>query len=282
MKTLIQGILNRFGYSLHKKSTIDSLVRFVEQSRRRTWSSYAEWTQSVFGAAISEPGVQLATSFPGVSEWGDKFFRAMLGVELDYVDQLLIGLRDAGVEGELAEFGIFEGWWVNYLYERSEALGLADRKVIGFDSFQGLSEPHPVLDDAFWKKGQYAAGRSLVEERVQAKTRPRIQLVEGFFAESLTRDDAKQIGRIAYARIDCDIYEPALQCLQYLSHRLADGAILVFDDWPHQMGVGETLAFAEWVPTVPHLRFEFLFYGPWGHFYIRVHHRRPEAATRQG
>ncbi len=279
LKQFIQKFLNAFGYSLHRKSTVDALIHFAEQSRKRQESSYAEWSRSVFGFAVNQPDVQLATSFPGMSEWGEKFYRAMIGVELEYVDQLLIGIREGKVEGELVEFGIFEGWWINYLYERSEALGLTDRKVIGFDSFQGLSDPHPVLDHEFWKKGQYAAGRSLVEERVQAKTRPRIQLIEGFFADSLVRDDALQVGKIAYARIDCDIYEPALQCLNFLSSRLAHGAILVFDDWPHQMGVGETLAFAEWVPNVPRLRFEFLFFGPWGHFYIRVWHRGQEHAA---
>jgi hypothetical protein len=74
-------------------------------------------------------------------------------------------------------------------------------------------------------------------------------------------------------RIDCDIYEPALQCLTYLGPRLSDGAILVFDDWPHQLGLGEQKAFQDWLPTVPHLKFEFLFYGTIGHFYLRVRHR---------
>jgi hypothetical protein len=47
---------------------------------------------------------------------------------------------------------------------------------------------------------------------------------------------------IPYVRIDCDIYLPALDCLNYLGSRLAGGAILVFDDWPRLRGYGEQRA----------------------------------------
>ena len=65
----------------------------------------------------------------------------------------------------------------------------------------------------------------------------------------------------------------ALTCLRYLAHRLSHGSVLVLDDWPHRIDIGEGRAFAEWIPSVPHLKFEFLFLGTWGHLYIRVWHR---------
>ena len=78
---------------------------------------------------------------------------------------------------------------------------------------------------------------------------------------------------MAFRRIDCDLCEPALECLHFLSSRLAHGSILVFDDWTHDFEVGEGRGFAEWVSTVPNLRFEFLFLGPWGHLHLRVLHK---------
>jgi len=72
-------------------------------------------------------------------------------VECEYVGTHLEEIRDKNIEGDLAEFGIYQGWWINFLYETSERLGL-DRRVYGFDSFQGLSEPHPEHDQPFWKK----------------------------------------------------------------------------------------------------------------------------------
>ena len=155
----------------------------------------------------------------------------------------------------------------------TEQLGLR-RRIYGFDSFEGLSEPLPEHDMAYWKKGQYACSFEEVSRNLQVGARPRIKLVKSFFKRSLQGADAQVAEKFAYVRIDCDIYESAAECLRYLSTRLADGAILVFDDWPHVRGFGEQRAFEEWLPTVPNLEFEFLYYGPIGHFYLRVHHKK--------
>jgi len=95
-----------------------------------------------------------------------------------------------------------------------------------------------------------------------------------FFEKSLHGADALLADLPCYVRIDCDIYEPARDCLRYSSNRLADEAILVFDDRPHLLGYGEQKAFQEWLPTVPHLEFELLFYNTIGRFYLRVHHKK--------
>ena len=236
---------------------------------------YTQWARATFGTDVPVPGVMFATSFAGNTEWGHKCHVALLNVELEYVDFLLAELKRTDVEGALVEFGVFEGWWINHLFERSERIGLR-RPVIGFDSFRGLSKPHAEFDQAFWKEGQYACSLDKVAANVSARKRPRIKLIEGFFADSLPGPEAQAVERIAFARIDCDIYAPALECLTYLGPRLSHGAVLVFDDWPHEIHTGEGRAFAEWLPTVPNLRFEFLFFGTWGHFYTRVWHRDRE------
>ena len=69
------------------------------------------------------------------------------------------------------------------------------------------------------------------------------QACQRYFAESLKGADAARLKNVCFARIDCDIYEPALECLHYLTTRLSDGAILVFDDWSFNPEVGETRAF---------------------------------------
>jgi hypothetical protein len=236
-------------------------------------SEYEDWFESVFHQRVAAPGVRIATSWTDDTPWGKRAHDALLGVECEYVQSLLAEIRDKQIEGDLAEFGIFQGWWVNFLWEQTERLGLA-RRIYGFDSFEGLSDPHPEYDGSFWKRGQYACGIEQVMHNVQASTRRRIKLVKGFFEKSLRGPDALLAESFCYARIDCDIYEPARDCLRYLSQRLSDGAILVFDDWPHLLGYGEQRAFQEWLPSVSHLNFEFLFYNTIGHFYLRVHHRK--------
>jgi len=81
-------------------------------------------------------------------------------------------------------------------------------------------------------------------------------------------------GRFCYVPIYCNIYQPALDCLNYIGPHLADGAILVVDDWPHVRVYCEQRAFQEWQSTVPRLEFEFLFHGTIGHFSTPVHHKK--------
>ena len=245
----------------------------------KTWDSslsYDDWCRSVFRLPVPVPGVRISASWAEDSEWGLRAYNALAQLECEYAASLLAEIRDKNIEGDIAEFGIFEGWWINFLHQTTDALGL-QRRIYGFDSFEGLSDPHPDHDQAFWKKGQYACSLEQVSRNVQAAARPRLKLVKGFFEKSLRSPEAQVAEKFSYVRIDCDIYLPALDCLRYLGPRLADGAILVFDDWPHLRGCGEQRAFEEWLPSVPHLEFEFLFYGAIGHFYTRVHHKTGDA-----
>lgn len=235
-------------------------------------ASYMEWFSSVFRSRTAPPSVPLAVSWDTYSPVGRQIHDAIFAIEVACSHQFLREIRDRQIPGDLVEFGIFQGHWINRFWEMAEGLGLR-RRIYGFDSFQGLSDPHPEFDFGFWQTGQYTCSFEDVARNVKLASRPNIKLIPGFFSESLQSPEALLAGPFSFARIDCDIYEPALECLRYLSGRLSDGAILVFDDWPHERGFGEQRAFEEWLPTVPHLDFEFLFYAPVGHFYLRARHR---------
>jgi hypothetical protein len=235
-----------------------------------TVSAYEAWFRSTFGQAIPAPTNRLSVSWPDGSEWGNRAHCALLNVEIDYVKHLLAEIKAKDIPGALAEFGVYEGWWIDHLWQFTEEIGL-HRDVYGFDSFVGLSKPHPEFDSSFWQEGQYACDLATVAANVKTAERARIKLVEGYFADSLPQAEAQTVESYCFARIDCDIYEPALQCLRYLGPRLSNGAILVFDDWPHKLDEGEQKAFQDWLPEVPHQKFEFLCYGTIGHFYARIH-----------
>jgi O-methyltransferase len=233
---------------------------------------YDDWFESVFHKRVPTPGANIATSWidGDGTPWGRRAHVALDEIELDYAKELLKEIKENNVPGDLVEFGISEGRWVNFLWELTEEIGL-DRRIYGFDSFEGLPPRHPDYDTSNWYTGQYACGWEQVRKNVKADERKRIKLVKGFFDKSLRGADAKLAETFCYVRIDSDLYESAVHCLNYLAPRLVDGAVLIFDDWPHRRGIGEQRAFEEWLPQVPHLRFEFLFYNTAGHFYTRVH-----------
>lgn len=204
------------------------------------------------------------------SIWWQKTFEALLKVEYEFTEHLIKELKDNNVEGDFVEFGIFQGGWLNNFHDLTERVDFP-RRIWGFDSFKGLSKPDETRDTSFWKEGMYACSKAEVEKNIQFHSRPRFKLVEGFFAESFPRPDAQELGKVCFARIDCDIYEPALDCLRFLESRLTDGAILVFDDWAFSPEFGETRAFFEWVEQIiKHLKFEYIMSGVWGTFTLRV------------
>jgi hypothetical protein len=235
--------------------------------------AYNEWFAATFHANVKAPAAIIATSWYPNSKWGQAAHNALQRVEVERVEDLIYEIRDREIPGHFAEFGVFEGWWIAKLCEITERAGLK-RNVYGFDSFKGLSNPHPEFDGSYWKQGQHACDLEKVQLNVKASRRSRTKLIDGFFSDSLKREDVATIERFAFVRIDCDLYEPALECLRYIGSRLANDAILVFDDWPHCLGYGEQRAFMDWLPFVPHLQSEFLSYNTWGHSYLKAHHKR--------
>jgi hypothetical protein len=232
---------------------------------------YEQWFASVFGVPSVFPNTFPATTWALTDPWGARVNDSMVEIEASYAEALLKEIEARAVPGAIVEFGVFRGDWLLRLIEACERNGIR-RPVLGFDSFQGLPAPSAEHDLDCWAEGDYAATVQEVAERLNAAHRPNVALVKGWFGDTLKSDAAQAIREIAYARVDCDLYEPAVTCLDYLTGRLSDGAILVFDDWTFNLAKGETRAFAEWVERGPPYRFEFLCFNSIGHLYMRVHH----------
>jgi hypothetical protein len=240
------------------------------------WSEYyTQFTTEIFGRPVPTDLTQtmLHSVYPQDSVWFQKCMDALSKVEHEYAEELINEMKCKNMPGSFVEFGIFQGHWIQELFEMTERAGLSDREIWGFDSFKGLPAPNSDFDSNFWKEGMYAASRAEVENNINAADRPRIKLVEGYFSDSLKQPEAAALGPVAYARIDCDLYEATKDCLEFLTPRLVDGAIIVLDDWSHNIVHSQGRAFAEWVRTVPQFRFEFLCVGVWCHFYMRVWHK---------
>ena len=232
---------------------------------------YEQWFASVFGVFGVSPNTFPATTWAITDPWGAQVNDRMVDIEAAYAEALLIEIETRAIPGAIVEFGVFRGEWLLRLIKACERNGIR-RQIFGFDSFEGLPPPSAEHDLDCWAEGDYAAGLEEVGQHLEVARRPNVKLVKGWFSESLHADDAQAIREIAFARVDCDLYEPAVTCLDYLDGRLSDGSILVFDDWTFNLAKGETRAFAEWAERKPPYRFEFLCFNSIGHLYIRVHH----------
>lgn len=244
-----------------------ALRRTIEGLNQHAY--YEAWFNSTFNTTLRTPNTWPFSTFVPGTPWCDKVVYGMQDGEFLFAEHLIEQLDAEGVAGDVVEFGCYGGTWLEALARIIEKRGNG-RTLWGFDSFEGLPPPDTEKDGDIWQAGQYAMSLEQVAINLRAADRPFLRLEKGWFNESLLREPATSIARIAYARIDGDLYSSAVDCLAYLTDRLADGAILVFDDWQFSVNHGEVLAFREWIAANPIFEFEFLGMNMWAHLYLRV------------
>jgi O-methyltransferase len=180
-----------------------------------------------------------------------------------------------GVEGDYLEFGVFRGDRLLQAYEtvtfvtkrvrsakdpylmKCSTKNLEAMRFIGFDSFEGLPKAN-AIDIAHGQEewiGQGGFAASLEEVNAlmpkKALAEGRIRFVKGWFNETLT-DATKRsldIKAASVVYVDCDYYESAVPCLEFITDLLVDGSIIIFDDWwifKGRADKGEQRAFYEW------------------------------------
>lgn len=233
---------------------------------------YVEWFARVFGKHMPIPNTLPFSTFEIGTPWSDKVAEGMLEAETLYAEHLLEQLEADKIAGDIIEFGIYRGGWINFFCETLERRNWV-RNVWGFDSFEGLPKPDEKLDQtSFWTEGMYSASYDVVTAFLRPDQRPYLHLVKGWFNETLTRPPATSIEKVAYVRIDCDLYSSTLDCLKFLDNRLVDGSILVFDDWMFTRELSGPRAFGEWLDAGADkkYKFEYLAFNLHNHLYSRV------------
>jgi len=135
----------------------------------------------------------------------------------DVLNELIESARRAP-PGDLIEVGVYQGGSAAGLAEVAREQG---RRLFLFDTFTGMPHADPEVD--VHRVGDFA-DTSL--ERVQQAI-PEAICVPGVFPESLV----PELGPIAVAHIDCDQYASVLACCRTLGPLMAEGGMMVFDDY---------------------------------------------------
>jgi hypothetical protein len=159
------------------------------------------------------------------------------------------------VPGDFVECGVWRGGSVLAMVAKLQVLGVADRTIHLFDTFEGMTEPsehdtsvydQPALET--WASRR-AAGEEPWREYFDAEVfnedavrnllvstgypADRIDCVRGPVEETLP-DRAPD--RIALLRLDTDWYESTHHELVHLYPRLSEGGVLIIDDYGHWDG----------------------------------------------
>jgi len=111
-----------------------------------------------------------------------------------------------------------------------------DFRFIGLDTFEGLPELSALDKEMAPLKAPYRTRRFFTETS-EASVRQmleahgfdqKIALCRGLFSETLPRLEE---ARYHFVNIDCDLYEPHLECLRYFYPRMMPGGVVFFDDY---------------------------------------------------
>ncbi len=202
------------------------------------------------------------------------------------------------IEGDYLEFGVYRGdsfiaayRSIELAFKNSYTPGVwnSDRdcreryaiwnkmRFFAFDSFQGLPSVKGLdVHSNDFVEGKYDCSHDEFRQNLQKAHIPteRITAVPGWFDESLTDKliEKHRLETAAIVLIDSDLYESSKDVLNFITPLLAQGTVVIFDDWfcyRGNPGLGEQRACREWLEANPHLHLaEYHKEGPWRNSFI--------------
>ncbi|PIQ95533.1 MAG: hypothetical protein COV67_14415 [Nitrospinae bacterium CG11_big_fil_rev_8_21_14_0_20_56_8] len=144
--------------------------------------------------------------------------------------------QTASLEGDVAEFGVFQGGCSYFLATLLRHMGLDEKKRLWlFDTFQGIPDQSP-LDHA--EKESFSA-REVGRVRELFGGFPNVELVAGDVCETVGKSG---MDRLALAHIDCDQHRPTRFLCETLYPRMVRGGILMFQNYSLGGAYGERVA----------------------------------------
>jgi len=128
------------------------------------------------------------------------------------------------IDGDIAECGVYFGG--NALITHQSLPEVSERRYHLFDSFEGfenISANDPKSRGGDFQDNDFEFVKSLF------KSFPNVVFHKGYFNETF---EEMQPRDYALVYIDCDLYEPTIECLDYFGEKvLPGGMILIHDYW---------------------------------------------------
>ncbi len=156
----------------------------------------------------------------------------------------------SNVDGDVVELGCYVGTTTLFLRRLLQQHG-SDKVLHAYDSFAGL--PPKTAQDASpvgeqFKVGELRAQKSEFIRHFKQAGLPLPVMHKAWFSD-LTPDDMPE--RIAFAFLDGDFYNSIHDSLKLVWPRLAEGAVVVVDDYQSEALPGAKRAVDEWLVTHP-------------------------------
>ncbi len=191
--------------------------------RLRTWLGARG--ETVPDAGLYQP---LFSPWEGLPEF-EAIYRRVRGhtlVSRDRCYLLARTLRQAlRLAGDVVECGVFRGGTALLEAVTIAEHGAGGRTLHLFDSFAGMPEMTEGVDR--FKPGDFG-GTSAGAIAALLSPYPFARMHVGFIPETFR---GLELGRVAWAHVDVDIYRAVRDCIEFLYPRLTPGGFLIFDDY---------------------------------------------------
>lgn len=170
-------------------------------------------------------------------------------VRRDMIVLLLRSLVERGVEGDLAELGVFRGSTARLIHHY-----LPERKLYLFDTFAGFDERDIQIESD--QTGRLAHTEEFSQtsvERTRATIAPQndnVQFFPGFFPDSAPEFLRRR--RFALVHLDADLYGPIMAGLNYFYDRMVPGGFILAHDFNSWQGARKAVQeFFDGKPEIP-------------------------------
>ena len=130
-------------------------------------------------------------------------------------------LRSQQQKGMWLEFGVLEGKSINW-FSKHAKLNSADGKIYGFDSFEGLAEHYSIGTSS----GNYQSKQGKLPS-----VNENVVIVPGWIDSTLEKFLQNRRGSISFVHLDFGTYEATRFVISKVKNRLADDAIILFDEF---------------------------------------------------
>ena len=184
-------------------------------AERMSGKIYSKYKFSEFGRLFleDESFLRYYESFAGT----ENYHSLDRKYTLDQLMKLVVS-----VEGDTAECGAYQGA-SSYLMCRHTAE--SDKKHHVFDSFEGLSKPHPE-DGTYWKSGDLSTSEDAIRDNL--KEFDNVVYHKGWIPQRFFEVEHE---RFSFVHLDVDLYQPTMDSLGFFYGRMNPGGIILCDDY---------------------------------------------------
>lgn len=227
--------------------------------------AFAEHAAQVERARDHQKDAFEYNSRSGYKDMDDEFFPiyercriySMTSIERMYaLYQAIKFIVSANIKGDIVECGVWRGGSMMIVAHTLLELGVTDRCLYLFDTYEGLPRPDVQKDIDLWgnraidgwlpysvgeEKSHWAeASYEEVRDNLTSTNYPatNMHFIKGMVERTVPEFAPQQI---ALLRLDTDWYESTKHELNHLYDRLGQGGILIIDDYGHFKGARQAV-----------------------------------------